>query len=372
MVERPGAPRRRRSPRRAPTASRSTSRRRRTSTTRSPPCATRAAAPASRSARARRSRPSPSCVERLRPRPVHDGQPRLGRPAVPARLARQDRAPARAGRRPARRSRSTAASTRTTAGPCAARRARRCSSQDRPSSAPKTPRRPTEPWRRPPRSLSVASRMGAPSAPRPQSFTRPWATRILIVDDHPSFRASARVVLESEGFEVVGEAVDGASALHECCRLRPEVVLLDVQLPDIDGFDVCEQITAYAEHPTVIMTSSRDGSDFGPLVIDVGRMRVRAQGRALGGARAGAARPVTGLRRALGLVAIEGIVVGLVALAIVLSSDHVDSARRDRRARAVHRLVVHRRRPVRLVAPARQPLRRADDRRRLRVLPRRR
>ena len=90
--------------------------------------------------------------------------------------------------------------------------------------------------------------------------------RILIVDDHPSFRASARVVLESEGFEVVGEAVDGASALDECCRLRPEVVLLDVQLPDIDGFDVCERITAHAEHPTVIMTSSRDGSDFGPLV----------------------------------------------------------------------------------------------------------
>jgi DNA-binding NarL/FixJ family response regulator len=96
------------------------------------------------------------------------------------------------------------------------------------------------------------------------------AHRILIVDDHPSFRASARVVLESDGFEVVGEAVDGASALHECCRLRPEVVLLDVQLPDIDGFDVCERITAYAEHPTVIMTSSRDGSDFGPLVTTSG------------------------------------------------------------------------------------------------------
>ncbi|HZH24797.1 MAG TPA: response regulator transcription factor [Solirubrobacteraceae bacterium] len=94
--------------------------------------------------------------------------------------------------------------------------------------------------------------------------------RILIVDDHPSFRASARVVLESEGFEVVGEAVDGASALHECCRLQPEVVLLDVQLPDIDGFDVCEQITAHAEHPTVIMTSSRDGSDFGALVTTSG------------------------------------------------------------------------------------------------------
>ena len=90
--------------------------------------------------------------------------------------------------------------------------------------------------------------------------------RILIVDDHPSFRASARVVLESEGFDVVGEAVDGASALTECCRLRPEVVLLDVQLPDTDGFDVCAQIIAYDGAPTVIMTSSRDGSDFGSLV----------------------------------------------------------------------------------------------------------
>jgi DNA-binding NarL/FixJ family response regulator len=89
---------------------------------------------------------------------------------------------------------------------------------------------------------------------------------ILIVDDHPSFRASARTVLESEGFEVIGEAVDGASAISEVCRLRPQVVLLDVQLPDIDGFDVCLKITAHAEHPTVIMTSSRDGSDFGPLV----------------------------------------------------------------------------------------------------------
>ena len=92
------------------------------------------------------------------------------------------------------------------------------------------------------------------------------ACTILIVDDHPSFRASARVVLESEGFNVVGEAADGASALTECCRLRPEVVLLDVQLPDIDGFDVCAQITSHIGHPVVIMTSSRDSSDFGPLV----------------------------------------------------------------------------------------------------------
>ena len=90
--------------------------------------------------------------------------------------------------------------------------------------------------------------------------------RVLIVDDHPSFRATARVLLEAEGFDVVGEAADGASALTEAGRLQPEVVLLDVQLPDIDGFDVCQQITAHMGHPVVIMTSSRDSSDFGPLV----------------------------------------------------------------------------------------------------------
>ena len=90
--------------------------------------------------------------------------------------------------------------------------------------------------------------------------------RVLIVDDHPSFRASARVLLEAEGFDVVGEAADGATALAECRRLRPDVVLLDVQLPDFDGFDVAARLTADADAPIVILVSSRDGSDFGPLV----------------------------------------------------------------------------------------------------------
>ena len=88
---------------------------------------------------------------------------------------------------------------------------------------------------------------------------------ILIVDDHPSFRASARCVLESEGFEVIGEAVDGASAISEVSRLRPQVVLLDVQLPDIDGFEVAGQLTN-GNGPDIVLVSSRDGSDFGPLV----------------------------------------------------------------------------------------------------------
>jgi DNA-binding NarL/FixJ family response regulator len=92
------------------------------------------------------------------------------------------------------------------------------------------------------------------------------AYTVLIVDDHPSFRASARIVLESEGFDVVGEAEDGASAITQCCRLRPQVVLLDVQLPDTDGFDVCAQLMAHDASQKVILTSSRDSSDFGPLV----------------------------------------------------------------------------------------------------------
>jgi DNA-binding NarL/FixJ family response regulator len=89
---------------------------------------------------------------------------------------------------------------------------------------------------------------------------------VLIVDDHPSFRASARVLLESEGFNVIGEAVDGASAVQETCRLKPQLVLLDVQLPDIDGFDVAARITGRPDSPAVILVSSRDSSDFGPLV----------------------------------------------------------------------------------------------------------
>ena len=90
--------------------------------------------------------------------------------------------------------------------------------------------------------------------------------RVLIVDDHPSFRASARVLLEAEGFDVVGEAADGQAAIAEAGRLQPEVVLLDVQLPDIDGFDVAARLTGADDAPAVILVSSRDGSDFGPLV----------------------------------------------------------------------------------------------------------
>jgi DNA-binding NarL/FixJ family response regulator len=90
-------------------------------------------------------------------------------------------------------------------------------------------------------------------------------TRVLIVDDHPSFRTGARRLLEAEGFEVVGEAADGASAIAAASALHPEVVLLDVNLPDLDGFEVTQRIVA-AGGPPVVLTSSRERADFGDCV----------------------------------------------------------------------------------------------------------
>jgi two-component system nitrate/nitrite response regulator NarL len=86
---------------------------------------------------------------------------------------------------------------------------------------------------------------------------------VLIVDDHAPFRRLARRVLESGGFSVVGEAADGASVLPAVAALRPEVVLLDVVLPDANGFEVADRVCAEPSPPRVILTSSRERVDFG-------------------------------------------------------------------------------------------------------------
>jgi DNA-binding NarL/FixJ family response regulator len=89
---------------------------------------------------------------------------------------------------------------------------------------------------------------------------------VLIVDDHPSFRVTARALLEAEGFDVVGEAEDGETAIEAALRLRPEVVLLDVQLPDIDGFEVAARLTSNGNSPAIVLTSSRDVTEFSGLI----------------------------------------------------------------------------------------------------------
>jgi DNA-binding NarL/FixJ family response regulator len=95
-------------------------------------------------------------------------------------------------------------------------------------------------------------------------------TTFLVVDDHPSFRKTARVLLESEGFEVVGEAADGRSAIDAAKTLRPDVVLLDIYLPDIDGFEVAAELMRNGNPPEIVLTSSRDPRDFGALVAESG------------------------------------------------------------------------------------------------------
>lgn len=92
------------------------------------------------------------------------------------------------------------------------------------------------------------------------------STTALVVDDHAGFRTSARFLLEMEGFEVVGEAADGASAVQAVEQLRPDLVLLDVQLPDAQGYDVARQIFERGLNPRIVLISSRDESDYGDNV----------------------------------------------------------------------------------------------------------
>ena len=93
---------------------------------------------------------------------------------------------------------------------------------------------------------------------------------VLIVDDHPSFRAVARSVLETDGFAVVGTASDGESGVAATLRLAPDVVLLDVELPDIDGFEVAARLRRAGSATAIVLASSRDGADFGSLVAESG------------------------------------------------------------------------------------------------------
>jgi DNA-binding NarL/FixJ family response regulator len=96
---------------------------------------------------------------------------------------------------------------------------------------------------------------------------------ILIVDDDPRFRTQARDVLAADGFVVIGEAVDGASGLEAVDALQPDFVLLDIGLPDIEGFEVARILALNGPPPWIVLTSSRDARAYG---------RRLTNGRALG------------------------------------------------------------------------------------------
>ena len=96
--------------------------------------------------------------------------------------------------------------------------------------------------------------------------------RALIVDDHPSFRRCARALLTDEGFDVVGEAETGTTALVLARELDPELILLDIQLPDIDGFEVAARLLAADGELNIVLVSSRDAREYGGLIAASGAL----------------------------------------------------------------------------------------------------
>jgi DNA-binding NarL/FixJ family response regulator len=109
------------------------------------------------------------------------------------------------------------------------------------------------------------------------------ARTVLIVDDHADFRTSARAVLEADGYDVVAEAHDGASGVRLANEVGPAIVLLDVGLPDMDGFAVADHLAAMADPPAVVLISSRERAAYGRR-IDAAPVRGFLSKRQLSGA----------------------------------------------------------------------------------------
>jgi|SRR5690349_9814987 DNA-binding NarL/FixJ family response regulator len=96
------------------------------------------------------------------------------------------------------------------------------------------------------------------------------AREAVIVDDHSGFRQQARWLLEQIGYRVVGEAASGSEAMSKVRRLKPDVVMLDIQLPDVDGFAVAKALTSDSPSPAVLLVSTRDAEDYGTRLTSCG------------------------------------------------------------------------------------------------------
>jgi DNA-binding NarL/FixJ family response regulator len=107
-------------------------------------------------------------------------------------------------------------------------------------------------------------------AAEPAWEDRPVRRTVLLVDDDEGFRRWAAEWLRSEGYAVVGQAGAAGTALSSVRRLRPEVVLVDVQLPDLDGFELTESLRAEPDPPAVVLISSRDAADYGDRIVASG------------------------------------------------------------------------------------------------------
>ncbi len=113
---------------------------------------------------------------------------------------------------------------------------------------------------------SIHSRLWPARIPSRRSYgtIAPLARQtVLIVDDHAAFREATSALLEAEGFRVVGEAANGEEAIRAVALLRPDVVLLDIQLPRVDGLEVAERLAARPDPPTIVLISSRSAASYG-------------------------------------------------------------------------------------------------------------
>jgi DNA-binding NarL/FixJ family response regulator len=97
----------------------------------------------------------------------------------------------------------------------------------------------------------------------PRTITIRTVGRVLIVDDNAGFRSAARAVLEAGGYRVVAEASTGASALALAAETQPDVILLDIGLPDMDGFIVCRRLPAVSPSSAIVLCSVRDADHYG-------------------------------------------------------------------------------------------------------------
>jgi DNA-binding NarL/FixJ family response regulator len=107
---------------------------------------------------------------------------------------------------------------------------------------------------------------------------------VLIVDDHAGFRCAARAMLEAEGYEVAGESATGAEAIEAVERLTPDLVLLDICLPDFDGIEVADRLTTVDRSLHVVLTSSRDACDYQPQLGSCGARGFIPKGELTGSA----------------------------------------------------------------------------------------
>jgi len=112
------------------------------------------------------------------------------------------------------------------------------------------------------------------------------ATSVLIVDDHPHFRRTARRALERDGWKIAGEAADGEAALRQARRLQPDVVLLDVGLTGMSGIEVARRMRDEMPKLVVVVISTHDSGDFAELAVANGARGFLAKAELTGAALA--------------------------------------------------------------------------------------